>query len=141
MKSNNDTIGFYDLNIEKRSNHFYSFFRGNGNFEGLKSYWRSLAHECRARQIKKILVEADCFHENSGIFFETEKTPVSFSYIEIYQLAEYVSNLDFCGVKIAFVTNHADRHETNRFAELVATNRGLNGKIFYDTDEARSWLV
>jgi hypothetical protein len=49
--------------------------------------------------------------------------------------------MGFGGTYVAFVDRYLDQSEINQFAELVAVNRGLNGKIFNDEGQAVAWLM
>jgi hypothetical protein len=49
--------------------------------------------------------------------------------------------MGFGAVYVAFVDRYLDQNEINEFAELVAVNRGLNGKIFNDVTLAIEWLM
>ena len=62
------------------------------------------------------------------------------SVISRFQVAEYGAlSLDFLN-RFALV-NHADVLLPDKFVENVATNRGMDLKIFTDFDAAEQWLT
>jgi hypothetical protein len=63
------------------------------------------------------------------------------SIIEMYQFTSEIPNIGFSGIRVAFVDRRLNQQELNKFGELVATNRGLNGKIFNSSEEAEEWLL
>ena len=60
---------------------------------------------------------------------------------DVFRLATELPRMGFGPTRIAFVDRFLDHSEINEFAELVAVNRGLNGKIFNDQELALEWLL
>lgn len=61
---------------------------------------------------------------------------------ERFKLGEYVAELCLRfgkPVRIA-VVGKVPIVDPNRFGEMVARNRGVNGKVFTDLEEAKAWL-
>ena len=59
---------------------------------------------------------------------------------DVYMIASEIPQL-FYGIRIAFVDMYMDHQSINKFGEIVATNRGVHGKIFNDVEEAKRWLL
>jgi hypothetical protein len=118
----------YKLTFQDRIGYLYAFVEGeNDNAEVSAQYWREILAKCNEYDTRKLLVEEDL--------------PGGPSETEVYHLASALSKLGSYWLKIAFVDRHLDQHDLNQFAELVAVNRGVNGKIFTNTDEAEKWLL
>ena len=45
--------------------------------------------------------------------------------------------MGYIGIKVAFVDKYIEQQDLNQFGELVAVNRGINGKVFNDIDRGR----
>ncbi len=118
----------YKLRFENRPGYLYAYVEGSkDSFEISKQYWMEVAAECRRTDCSRVLVEEDI--------------PEAISMGEAYELATEIPTLGFSRIKIAFVDRYADQVELNQFAELVATNRGVNGRFFTQFDEAENWLL
>jgi hypothetical protein len=65
-------------------------------------------------------------------------TALSMTTTERYRVGEVVA-LHWPGVPAAVVAN-APLVDPERFAEMVARNRGVDGRVFTNMDEARAWL-
>lgn len=141
MENRVKTIEFYQIQLENRSDYLYASVKSDENLEGIKSYWKHLSVECRNRDSNKILIEAECKEVVSDASSNKKHRPKLFTVSNMYELGEYIANLDFLGVKIALVIDRPEKQELNTFCELVATNRGLDGKVFYEKDAAEGWLV
>lgn len=49
--------------------------------------------------------------------------------------------MGFAGVRVAFVDRYVEHLKGNEFGELVATSRGLYGKVFDTMEKAEKWLL
>ncbi len=141
MENSVKNVECYELHLENRLNYLYASVKTSENLECIKSYWKNLSSECRNRNSDKILIEVKCNESVSDEFSAKECRPNPITVSKMYELGEYIAQLDFFGVKIAFVAKYNGKQELDNFGELVATNRGLNGKLFYDTKAAESWLI
>lgn len=118
----------YDLSFEHHPDYLYAYVTGNqDNYEISRQYWQEIADECGRIGCTKLLIEEDI--------------PEIVSIAEMYQIASDIPYMGFTGVRIAFVDRYIQHQDLNEFGELVATNRGVYGKIFNDADEARQWLL
>src|SRR5262249_30988559 len=90
------------------------------------SYWSRVAKERENHKYTKVLVDEDL--------------PNQPELIDVYEIAALLVEMGFAGSTIAFVDRQMDHMEYNKFAETVAVNRGLKGRVFIDYDEAEKWL-
>lgn len=106
----------------------YAYVQGEeDSYEISRAYWQEIADECKENRFKKTLIVEDIV-ENGTI-------------AEAYQLCSEFPQMGFIGIKVAFVDRYSEQNEENLFGELVAVNRGVNAKIFTDTDTAEKWLL
>jgi hypothetical protein len=118
----------YRLTFEHRPGYLYAYVEGEeDSYEISRAYWQDIADECREKKYKKALVVEDLVE--SGTIAEA------------YQLCSEMPQMGYIGIKVAFVDRYSEQSEENQFGELVAVNRGINVKIFTDTDDAEKWLL
>lgn len=118
----------YRITLEERPEYLYAFIQAeHDSYEISIAYWREIAAECKARKATRVMVEED-MRGNATV-------------AEAYQLAAELPKMGFLGIKLAFVDTHLDQSDLNAFSELVAVNRGVNGKFFNDRAEAEAWLI
>jgi len=118
----------YSLEFEHRPDYLYAKVTGNEDSLDISlSYWTRVSAERQAHNYTKVLVDEDL------------KQQVAL--IDVYELAAVLSDMGFAGSTIAFVDRQMDHMEFNQFAETVAVNRGLKGRVFIDFDEAEKWLL
>ncbi len=117
----------YRLVWELREGVLYaSIFGEQDSFELTMSAVLEIAKVCRERKAEKLLVE----HEVPGALTSTE----------IYNIAKELPDL-FLGVQVAFVIHDATVPVNPEFLQLVARNRGANGRLFETVAEAERWLL
>lgn len=118
----------YRLTIEHRPSYLYAYVEGDkDSYEISAMYWREIAGECKANKYTKVLIVEDIIE--SGTMADA------------YQLSSEMPQMGYAGIKIAFVDKYVEQQDLNQFGELVAINRGINGKIFNDVDQAERWLL
>lgn len=118
----------YRLTLKHRTGYLYAHVEGKeDSYEISRAYWQEIADECKAHNFQKVLV--------------VEEIAGCGSVAEAYQVSSELPKMGFTHVKVAFVDRYLDQQETNQFAELVAVNRGINGKMFNDEAEAEKWLM
>lgn len=96
-------------------------------YEIMKRYWQEIADECLSTGCRKVLIE--------------KQISAVASMVDFFQIASDVPYMGFAGVKVAFVSSAPSHFEPTKFAEIVATNRGLNVKLFDNVEEAEAWLL
>ena len=91
--------------------------------------WALVADECRARGVTRVL----------GVNGLTGPT----SQMDVFEISRQLPAVLGSAVhKIAFVILGGEEAlKVSFFAENVAVNRGLNGRVFVDEDTALAWLL
>lgn len=118
----------YRLTFEQRDGYLYAYVEGEqDNYEISKAYWQEVVDEVVRTDAKRVLID--------------ENIVESASMAEVFKLASEIPTMGFGGTYVAFVDRYLDQAEINEFAELVAVNRGLNGKIFNNEELAVEWLL
>lgn len=125
---NEEDSKFYKLEFDERTDYLYAYVSGDkDSVEICTQYWHEIADKCRRTKCRKVLI--------------VEDIKESVSTTEMYQIASEIPDMDFSGIKIAFVDQYIEQHAVNEFGGLVATNRGLNVKLFNTAEEAEKWLL
>ena len=123
-----DIAKAYKLEFEYRPDYLYAYVSGEkDSLEISRSFWREIADECRRINNSKLLI--------------VEDIKEAVSTMDMYQIASEIPLLGLNGIRIAFVDRYIEQQSINEFGEIVATNRGIYGKIFNDVEEAEKWLL
>ena len=118
----------YKLEFEERAEYLYAYVSGEtDSLDISREYWREIAEECRRIKCGKVLIVEDI------------KEVVST--MDEFQIASEIPSMGFFGIRVAFVDLYIEHSAINEFGEIVATNRGLHGKVFNDLAEAEKWLL
>lgn len=118
----------YRLTFEHRPDYLYAYVEGDeDSYEISAMYWREIADEFKANKYTKVLIVEDIIE--SGTMADA------------YQLSSELPQMGYMGIKVAFVDKYIEQQDLNQFGELVAVNRGINGKIFNEVNEAEKWLL
>lgn len=123
-----DSSKLYKIVFEHHDEYLYVYVTGeHDGYDVSIGYWREVADECKKSNVKRVLIEEDI----------PELVPMS----DMYRIASEIPTLGFGGVRVAFVDRYTEQQADNEFGALVATNRGLYGKIFNNIEEAKNWLL
>lgn len=118
----------YRLTFEHRDGYLYAYVEGeHDSYEISKQYWLEVAAEVVRTKAPRVLID--------------ENIVESASIAEVFRLSSEIPSMGFGATRVAFVDRYLEQNEINEFAELVAVNRGLNGKIFNDEAMAIDWLM
>ncbi len=120
-----DRIKPYQLEFRHYESYLYAFVSGvMDSLEISIAYWREIGQECWRFGHKRLLVEED--FPNA---------------IPDEDMVRLISNVpeELLGVKIAFFDRHADHN--NLLGEFLAGSRGIIGRVFFNLDDARAWLL
>lgn len=118
----------YKLTIEQRQGYLYAFIEGeNDSYEISRAAWQEIADKANELGSEKVLIDENIVEAGS--------------FADAYRLASEIPDMGFGRAKIAFVDRFLSQNEINKFGELVALNRGVNGRIFDDVQAAESWLL
>jgi hypothetical protein len=118
----------YTLVFEQRDGYLYALVEGEHDcYEISRAYWQEVADEVARLGVKRVLIE--------------ENIPVAGTLADAFQLGSEIPDMGFGTARIAFVDRYVEQNEINEFGELVAVNRGVNGKLFEDLQSAEQWLA
>jgi hypothetical protein len=91
------------------------------------AYWTEIARYCHEHAVHSVLVVEEI----------AERAAV----LDIYEVASGLVALGFSDIRIAFVDRNADELPMMQFAETVARNRGIDGRVFSREADAEAWLA
>ncbi|MFT3744427.1 MAG: hypothetical protein QM785_09030 [Pyrinomonadaceae bacterium] len=118
----------YRLTFEERPSYLYAYVEGEkDNYDISRAYWQEVADMV-------VRIGSECVLIDENIV-------ESGSFADVYRLASEIPEMGFGRARIAFVDRFLDQSEVNEFGELVALNRGANGRVFNDVKTAESWLL
>lgn len=117
----------YQLSFELRPKYLYVLIEGDKiDLEIARKYWDEIKAIRDRANTRLVLVDKDVRAELSTA--------------DEFKIAEELATAAFMRVKLALCDRHVSLANLE-FAELVATNRGLNTKSFRDADSAERWLL
>ena len=90
------------------------------------AYWLRIAAQCDARKAGKLMVV-----ENLGDFQGDR---------DMVDMVEAIIAMGLDRVKVAFVTCHVEEMARLEHGEILAIERGANGRVFESTALAERWL-
>lgn len=118
----------YTLTFEERPGYLYAVVTGeHDSYEISRAFWQEIAEEADRIEAKNVLID--------------ESIVESVSMADVFALATEIPKMGFGSTRIAFFDRYLEQEEVNAFGELVAVNRGLNGKAFNSFQEAEKWLL
>ena len=119
----------YELSIQEKEGYLHFQVTGDNNFETVKNYLGAIYEECVQRQISSILVEENL--QGPGL-----------KVMDIFQIAEEGSLRAGSEIRrVAFIDQNDEHSYANmKFAVTVASNRGLNVRLFSSVSDAEEWL-
>ena len=118
----------YQIAITEKPGYLHCVVTGKNTMENVAAYLQEIARECEARNCSRVLIEEHLV----GRRLETW---------DVYQLASEGSARLLGKVQaMAYVDVNAEG-ELMKFAETVASNRGLPMTVFATVPEAENWLT
>ena len=118
----------YQIAITEKPGYLHCVVTGKNTMENVAAYLQEIARECEARNCFRVLIEEHLV----GRRLETW---------DVYQLASEGSARLLGKVQaMAYVDVNAEG-ELMKFAETVASNRGLPMAVFATVPEAENWLT
>jgi hypothetical protein len=115
------------IKIEKRAEYLVAKFSGEANLQDIGQRFESLAVRCRKEKKHKLLIDVTAI-----------KAAPTFS--DRYRAGESAVVFAEFGIKIALV-GLSELVDPRRLGELVAQNRGVDGRVFIDLAAAEEWLL
>lgn len=121
-----DEVKPYRLTFEPREGYLYAYVEGEeDSYDISRAFWLEIAAESKLLGLSDVLVDEN-IAENASM-------------ADVFQLVTEIPSMGFG--RVAFVDRYLDQNEVNAFGELVANNRGMNGKLFNDLAAAEEWLL
>jgi len=118
----------YQLTITQKPGYLHCIVTGKNTMENVTAYLQELARECEARNCFRVLIEEHLV----GRRLETW---------DVYQLVTEGSARNLGKLHaMAYVDVNAEG-DLMKFAETVASNRGLPMTVFATVPEAENWLT
>ena len=119
----------YELSVEQKEGYLHFEVTGDNEKETVKNYLAAIYEECVRRSISAILVE------------ENLRGP-GLRVLDIFRIAEEGSKTVGSAIRrVAYVDANQEHSDTNmKFATTVASNRGLNVRLFSTVKDAEEWL-
>ena len=116
------------LIITEKPGYLHCIVTGRNTVENFAAYLQQLARECEARNCYRVLIEEHLL----GRRLETW---------DVYQVVSERSARDLARFEaVAYVDVNAEG-DMMKFAETVASNRGLPMTVFATVPEAENWLT
>jgi hypothetical protein len=115
------------LQMENARGYMVARFTGEGKAEEALLNFEQIAEQCKSANNKKLLI--DC----------TEAKTDDASIVDMYEQGKGAQLFNSYGIQIAVVVSE-EKLEPEKFAEMVARNRGVNACVFTDYRTAEDWL-
>jgi hypothetical protein len=122
------TVLTYTLTVYDKPGYLHIVVEGQNSRENVARYLADIAKECKARNCSSVLIEERLEGPRLGT-------------MDVFSISSEGSQ-EAVGVfnKIAYVDIYAEG-DTMKFAETVATNRGVPVSVFRTVADAESWLL
>jgi len=119
----------YKLTITQEPDYLHAIVTGRNTKENVVGYLEELRRECVARGCTQVLIEERLEGPRIGT-------------MDVFNIASEMSARarEFFEA-IAYVDVNAVNDRNMKFAETVAVNRGVRGKVFSSIQDAEKWLV
>ena len=115
------------LVFEDRADYLYAAVTGPRDSQEISmAYWRQIAAECERRKTRKLMVV-----ENLGDF-DGERN--------MAKTVDYLFELGMDKVQVAFVVGRVELVAHMEHGEILALERGANGRVFGSASVAERWL-
>lgn len=117
----------FTLQFEQRDDYLYVFVSGpTDNLDVSTRSWKRIHAKVAELGRERVLVE--------------EEFPNQLTTMEMFKVAELISDLFRGEARIAHVDRRAADIDLNKFGETVAVNRGVSGRVFDNVRDAEKWL-
>lgn len=118
-----------DLKITHCDSYLHVEVRGMGTYENAEFMWQSVVNACEQHQCYKVLGEQYLFDSVSTL--EAFDHPALFKKVGITQKHRF-----------AWVDKNPRTRETTQFVRDVLASRSIGyGRLFTDTESAKTWLL
>ncbi len=115
------------LVFEDRADYLYAAVSGPRDSQEISmAYWRQIAAECERRKTRKLMVV-----ENLGDY-DGER--------DLARTVDYLFELGMDKLQVAFVVGRIELVAHMEHGEILALERGANGRVFGSASVAERWL-
>lgn len=115
------------IRFEDRLGYLYAEVAGPRDSRAISTaYWMRIAEHCEARKARKLMVV-----KNLGEY-EGER--------DMVDMVDALIAMGMGRLKVAFVTAHVEEMGRLEHGEILANERGANGRVFESTSLAERWL-
>lgn len=115
------------LVFEDRPGYLYAAVTGPRDSKAISiAYWRLVAEQCRLRKASKLLML-----ENLG---DNEDVP------DLPAVLDEIIAMGMDKLQVAFVVGRVDQMAHMEHGEILAAERGANGRVFGSVTVAERWL-
>jgi hypothetical protein len=115
------------LRFEERLDYLYAEVTGPRDSVDISTaYWQRIAERCEARKVRKLMVV-----ENLGDFHGER---------DMADMVDAIIAMGMGRLKVAFVIARVEELARLEHGEILAIERGANGRVFESTALAERWL-
>jgi hypothetical protein len=117
----------YEVSLEEKVGYLHAIVTGVNSRENVMRYLEDIAHECAARHCRRVLIEERLEGPRLGT-------------MDVFEVASTGQDRAAAQLPtIAYVDENATP-DSMKFAENVATNRGIYVRVFSTVADATQWL-
>lgn len=102
-------------------------WKGKTSYETGINLWKEIGRKCNELGVDKLIVE--------------ENLDGQVTVTEMYDITSKFPNFGLLGKKIAFTDRKLSDEDGNKFGQLVASNCGINLRIFPSLKDAEKWIA
>jgi len=118
----------YELTITQKPAYLHAIVTGRNTKENVAAYLDEIRRECIARGCTRVLIEEHLVGPRIGT-------------MDVFTIASGASaRARGFFEAVAYVDANAESDQNMKFAETVAVNRGLRGRMFRSVADAEKWL-
>ena len=118
----------YEMSVTFQGDHVEARSKGEKSYQTAEMLWAEITRVCREHHCFRVL----------GIGESSRQMPVIDSINHDQLFRQFGVTPQY---KIAWTESNADEFEKLKNLETILLNRGYQGKVFTDVDEARAWLL
>ena len=120
----------YTITIDYKETHIHASVSGENTLANVQEYLEKIYHACVKHACSSVLIEENLTGPNLDTF-------------EIFEvIIKNFSKARSIGLRLAYVDLNLDHSKRGlKFAENLAHIRGVNVRLFYESNEALKWLL
>lgn len=120
----------YTLNIDNKGTYLHATVGGENTLANVLDYLDKIYHSCIKHKCSTVLIEENLTGPNLDTF-------------DIFEvIIKNFNKARSIGLRLAYVDLNLDHSKRGlKFAENLAHIRGVNVRLFFETEEALKWLI